>query len=103
MIEPDEIEALLGEIRSMAIAWDDEDVTDEDCHYARHALRVTKGDRTLYSWICFDCGNSITRGLPEAAKPGANGLHHFKDELRDLPEWRLTENGVACLKAPGIE
>jgi hypothetical protein len=100
LTEPDEIKALLGEMRSMAIASDDDEVEESDCHDPRHALRITKGDRTLHFSICFDCGNTYMRGLPEEAKPGANGFHHFKDELRDILEKRLAEKGVIFLKDP---
>ena len=98
--EPEEIKALLGEMRGMATAWDDGEPEESECHDPRHALRVTKGDRTLHFSICFDCGNTYISGLPEEAKPGASGFHHFKDELRAVLEKRLTEKGVIFLKAP---
>lgn len=101
--EPDEINALLAEVRGMAIARDDDGVEEADCHDPRHAVRITKGDLTLHFSICFDCGNTYIRGLPEEAKPGAAGFQHFKDGLRDILEKRLAEKGVTFLKAPEIE
>lgn len=101
--EPDEVKALLGEMRGAAIASDDDEAADEDCHDPRHALRVIKGDQTLHFSICFDCGNTYISGIPDDAKPGADGFFHFKDELRGVLEKRLTDKGVIFLKAPEIE
>lgn len=98
--EPEDIKALLGTLRKMAIASDDDEVEDEDCHDPRHALRITKGNRTLHFSICFDCGNTFLRGVPQEAEKGAQGFHHFKDEFREILEKRLTAQGVTFLKAP---
>ncbi len=97
--EPGEIKTLLSQMRDLAIAWDDDDAGDSDCHDPRHAVRVTKGDRTLHFSICFDCGNTYIRGLPAGAKLGEDGFSHFKDELRDALEEHLTKEGVTYLKA----
>lgn len=100
VIEPEAIKALLGEMRGLATAWNDGEVEESDCHDPRHAVRVTKGGRTLHFSICFECGNTYISGLPEEAKLGEAGFHHFKDELRVALEKRLTEERVTFLKTP---